>query len=66
MNFESGQKVQVKPGTFHNPRFWERTLHATFISYMPGREYAILLVKPTYDDRYNIRVKVEDLIDDNN
>ncbi len=63
MSFESGQRVRVRPGTFHNPDYRNRTLEATFISYMAGREYAVLLVRNP--DPYNIRVRVEDLLDAN-
>jgi len=62
MSFESGQKVYIKPGTFHHPWSDSDALEATFVSYMAGREYAILLVRNP--DPYNIRVNVEDLIDE--
>lgn len=61
MSFESGQRVYVKAGSFHNPWSDSDGLEATFVSYMAGREYAILLVRNP--DPYNIRVRVEDLTD---
>lgn len=58
MTFESGQRVYIKPWTFHNLN--DEPKEATFISYMAGREYAVLMVNPERFS-YNIRARVEDL-----
>lgn len=59
MSFESGQKVFIRPGTFHNTWTNDKPKEATFVSYMAGRKYAILTVRDS--ETYNIRVNVEDL-----
>lgn len=62
--FKPGDQVLIKYGTFHNPDiggFWEqRDKPASFVSYMAGRQYAVLLI--TEPEYYNVRVNIEDIL----
>lgn len=62
--FHHGDRVSIKPGTFHNPRRGvgpqDEPLLAVFERYMAGDEYAIVVVD-FGEGLTDIRVKVEDL-----
>jgi uncharacterized protein (DUF2141 family) len=57
-SFEAGEKVHIKPLTFHNVT--DEPKEAKFYSYMAGRKYAVLLIWD-FDGPRNIRINVEDL-----